>query len=812
MSTTPLAGLLVVDDEAPQMKALCDTLHSAGYHTTGFTSASQALAAMRERSFDVVLSDLMMPEMDGIAFLDEAFSIDPNLAGIIMTGHGTVQTAVDALKGGALDYILKPFRLSAILPVLTRALEVRRLRMENIQLKEAVALHELSTAMALAPDFQTVLHTLADAAFEQSRASSLAILLPNEDQSELYVAACRGEDCGRLRMARFPLSGAIADWVAHGRELRTHPDDGMGALRTLTPSLPELHSDIAVPLLSAGNLVGILSLTGHADPHKPATPGHLKALNILAATGASALEATLLLERLRAAEQRYRQLAENAPDIVFRYELDPEPRFVYVSPAATAITGYGPEEYYADPELSLKTVHPGDRAMLESVFRGGQPSGRMIALRCIHKSGSLVWLEQRTVLVHDRSGRLVALEGIARDVTERKKLEEQLRQSQKLEAIGQLTAGVAHDFNNLLTVINGYTDLTSKEIAPEDPAQRKINEVKKAGEQAAALTRQLLAFSRAQALDPQVVDLAEILRDMHQMIRRLIGDRIKVSTTIVSRVANVKLDPSQLQQVILNLAVNARDAMPKGGVLRFELRNVRFDSQTNPHPDLAAGNFVMLSVSDTGSGMTPEVKRRAFEPFFTTKEVGRGTGLGLATVYGIVKQSGGHVLLDSEPGKGTKFTIFFPEFAVPPETGETPAAAQSGVADAIPSSIRRVLIVDDEPAIRGLLAEVLRGAGFDVLTAQDGREALERAAQASVDLMITDLIMPEVEGIELIAMIRRQVPALKVIAMSGLFSADMLRAARLLGAQATLTKPLTGEMVLDCIRGITAGEQTFVKS
>ncbi|MBZ5676515.1 MAG: response regulator [Acidobacteriia bacterium] len=512
------------------------------------------------------------------------------------------------------------------------------------------------------------------------------------------------------------------------------------------------------------------------------------------------------------------------------------------------------------------------------------------------------------------------LQRVGELITGHKRLEEELRQSQKMEAVGLMAGGIAHDFNNVLNVIIGYSKLLLKKLPEGDKAHRQVAEIFKAGERAAGLTQQLLAFSRKQVLQPRIVNFADTLREMDELVRRVIGEDIEVATKIHDDLARVKIDPSQVQQVILNLVVNARDAMPQGGKLTLELSNASLDASYARVHNISPGSYVMLAVSDNGSGMTPEVRQRAFEPFFTTKEVGSGTGLGLATVYGIVRQSGGHIWLYSEPGVGTTFKMFFPSVdgweedspevahEVAPRGTETilvveddPAvrllvedilgsagyrvliaedgpgalqvaqqhtgeidllltdvvlpkmggrdvaanltrlrpgikvlfmsgytghsAAQHGTLDSdvnfIPKPfspdalcekvravltarmpVRKVLIVDDEPAIRSLLAEILNDSGFQTVTARDGREARELIRQNPVDLIITDLAMEGEEGIELIRALRKETPKVKIIAMSGTFGVDVLAAARALGADATLTKPVSQATLLRSIEGL----------
>ena len=589
MAGAPLSRLLIVDDDAAQMKALCLTLEAEGYSITGFTSPRQAVTALREQVFDLLLSDLMMPEMDGITLMRTALEIDPNIVGIVMTGHGTIDTAVQAMKEGALDYILKPFKLSAVLPVLARASAVRRLRMENIQLNQVVGIYESSMAIALAPDFETVLQKLADAATQQMRVNHVSVLVPARNGEELHVAVARGENAGRIQGARIPFGDELSRWLQHSRECLSHPEELTGMQSAFIAPLPGIPNDISVPMLAGGNLIGILAL-GSASARSPVAPGQLKTISILASTAAAALEGALLLEQLRTTEQQYRRLAENAPDIVSRYELHPRRCFTYVSPVVTSISGYSPEEHYADPELGLKIVHPDDRPLLESVQGGEHPSGSTITLRWLHKSGRLIWIEQKNVLVHDHDGRLVAIEGISRDITDRRKLEAQFQQAQRLEGVGRLAGGVAHDFNNLLTVINGYNTMVLDELPLDSSLREYLVEIRTAGEHAAALTQQLLAFSRKQLVKPVVLNINTTILDMQKMLRRLIGEDIELRTDLAPDLGNVLADSGQLQQILMNLAVNSRDAMPDGGVILMESSNASVDeSYVQSHPGGPAG-------------------------------------------------------------------------------------------------------------------------------------------------------------------------------------------------------------------------------
>ncbi len=755
MPGTPIARLLIVDDEAAQMKALHETLEAEGYSAAGFTSAGAALAAIREQAFDLALTDLMMPEMDGVAFLRAAFAIDPTIVGIVMTGHGTLDTAVKAMQAGALDYILKPFRLSAILPVLTRSLAMRRVRMENIELHQAVGMYELSKAIGLALDFDTVLEKVADAAMSQSRVRAVTVLLiGGTGADELHVAATRGENTESLKGMRIPFSAAISEWLSR---LRERPGtEEPGSTQSALPPMPGISGNVSIAMMAAGKLIGILNFT-FGYPQRPIASGQIKALHILASAAASALEAASLLEQVRGADQQYLRLAENAPDIIFHYDLQPAPHMAYVNQAVTSITGYSPDEYYADADLLHRMVHPDDRALMEKVLRGENPSGSSVGMRCVHRNGNEVWIEQNAMHVLDRSGSLIAIEAIARDVTDRKHLEEQLRHSQKMEAIGLLAGGVAHDFNNLLTVILGYSELILTEAGLTSSVGEKIDQIKKASLHAGSLTRQLLAFGRRQIVQPVVLDVNTVVESVATILGRIIGADIELVTTLDPELGLVKVDPDQIEQILMNLAVNARDAMPGGGVLTIETRNAT--------PEGQSGRYSMLIVRDTGSGMDAATQSRIFEPFFTTKEPGKGTGLGLSIVYAAVTQNGGTISVESKPGKGTGFSICLPQ------TEESGAVAEAA---AIPDETAEggsetVLLVDDNAAVRGFVAIVLRGGGYEVLEAEDGNEALEvcRLNDGQIGLVLTDMVMPQMSGTALVEKLKEINSAIRVLYMSG---------------------------------------------
>lgn len=509
-------------------------------------------------------------------------------------------------------------------------------------------------------------------------------------------------------------------------------------------------------------------------------------------------------EALRESEERYRRLAENAPDIIYRYELIPRCGFTYVSPAVTAIVGYTPDEHYSDPELGFKIVHPDDRYLLEKLLEGKIPCDRPLVLRWIHKNGSVIWTEQRNVPIYDEQGNMIALEGIARDITDRKKAEEereklqqQILQLQKMESIGRLAGGIAHDFNNVLNVILGYGEIILSKLHPQDPLREYVTHIVEAGKRAANLTQQLLAFSRKQTLKPQVTDINILIRNIEDMLHRLVGEDVILELSLSSNIGMVKVDPVQIEQVILNLVVNARDAMPHGGKLLIKTTTVNLDKDyVARYADLNPGKYVVLSVTDTGIGMDKETLSRIFEPFFTTKE--KGTGLGLATAYGIVRQSGGHIWVYSEPGRGTTFKIYLPVVEAKSEIVSVKSEElHSGRGE-------HILVVEDEKSLRELMVSFLTMLGYTVTVAANGGEALLLVEEKGVipDLIITDIVMPYITGKQLVERLRRKHPYLKVIYMSGYASEAVFDKEEMESNTLFIQKPFSPKKLSEKIRMI----------
>lgn len=495
-------------------------------------------------------------------------------------------------------------------------------------------------------------------------------------------------------------------------------------------------------------------------------------------------------------EELFRLISENAADMIA--VVDGNGKRLYNSPAYERILGYSAEELQSTS--SLDQVHPDDRHLVEEAAREARTEGvgRTIQYRMRHKNGAWHILESGASGVLNAQGQVEKLIIVNRDVTARRNLEEQFRQAQKMEAVGRLSGGVAHDFNNLLGVIIGYAEFLQERLEPENALRGSADEILNAGKRAAGLTRQLLAFSRQQVLDPKVIDLNGAVSDMEKLLRRLIGEDVELSTQLASDLGRVKADQGQLEQVVMNLAVNARDAMPQGGKLIIATENMVMDEafvRRYPYP-VQPGPYVCLSMIDSGIGMDSETKARAFEPFFTTKEKGKGTGLGLSTVYGVVKQSGGYIDIFSSPGAGTTFKIYLPRID---EAVKLPAPSQGeGSFD----GKETILLAEDEASLRRLTRATLEQSGYKVLEAKDGVEALavSEASDLPIDLLLTDVVMPGMGGRALAQELTRQRPEMKVVYMSGYTGQGVGTQGPIDPGSDFLSKPFTGVVLARKIR------------
>jgi PAS domain S-box-containing protein len=578
-----------------------------------------------------------------------------------------------------------------------------------------------------------------------------------------------------------------------------------------------------------GGILGTFAIY-YREPRTPDVE-HLHLITHATHLAGIAIEHDRARSELRAAEARYRTLVERLPAITYIAELGASGPWHYVSPQIETMLGFSPSEWLSDPMNWMNHIHPEDREVALAAEKLFQETHELFQAeyRMCARDGRLLWFRDEGVLLQQTEGAGLLMQGVMYDITERKRLEDQLRHSQKMEAVGQLAGGVAHDFNNLLMLIQAHNENLRDRLAPGDPAHKDAVEIENAVTRAASLTNQLLAFSRKQVLRPKVLDLNAVLAEVAKMLDRLIGKDVELRVVPAASLGRVKADPGQMEQVILNLAVNSRDAMPNGGTLTIETRDVELDeNDSRRHETAPPGKYVMLAVSDTGDGMDTETQARMFEPFFTTKAPGKGTGLGLASVYGVVKHSDGWIWVDSEPGQGTTFKIYLPrveESAVDeseikesspkqsrPEkleireskTAESLCGQSAPSVASAPKGTETVLVVEDQDGIRDIVRESLRRNGYKVLIAVDGNEALQMAANYPdpIHLLVTDLVMPNIGGRELAQRLTPQRPAMKVLFMSG-YSEDSAMDIEETGASALiLQKPFSLDALARNVRRV----------
>jgi two-component system cell cycle sensor histidine kinase/response regulator CckA len=581
-------------------------------------------------------------------------------------------------------------------------------------------------------------------------------------QIEYQVAASAEQMQGFLKNASWDL--VISDYALPGF-------DGLAALKILHKSKQDIPFIIVSGAIGEETAVAAMKAGAHdyimKDELSRLVPAIRRELN----EADERRSRRRIQKDLKESEERYRILAENVTDVIWTMNL--EFNFTYISPSVERILGYTVKEAMALPLRSIVTRHSLDRAIhtyrkLLSMMHQPEDNSSPISsleLQLIDKSGKLLWTEISISFLLNKSKKPFGLIGTTRDITQRKNLEEKIIESQKMEAINRLAGGVAHDFNNLLTVIKGYCELGLLKVSKLDPLYQNFEQIHRATERAGLLTNQLLAFSRRQVLKPVIVNPNKIMGEMKIMLKRIIGEDIELITLLNPDIGNIRVDAGQIEQVIMNLAVNARDAMPRGGQLIIETANIHIDKVIiHDDKEIEVGPYIVLKISDTGEGMDAHTKSHVFEPFFTTKKETKGTGLGMATVYGIVKQSGGFIELNSKLKKGTQVTIYFPQIDQPAEKIEKTEIRKSQM-----GGKETILVVEDEEVVRDLISNVLRMHGYTVLEAAQAGDALlifEKQGKI-VDMVITDIVMPRMNGKELADRIRKKYKNMKVLFMSG---------------------------------------------
>lgn len=680
-----MTHVLIVDDNAGNLYLLRMLLQGHGYSVDEARHGAEALVKARQHPPDLIISDLLMPVMDGYTLLRQ-WNTDDRLKSIPFVVYTATYTEPKderlALDLGATAFIVKPTEPEPFMVTIKEVLA------KTSQEKPLSAAERLDEGSGLLEEYNEVLIRKLEKKAFQLEASNRELLEEIAERKQV-------EEALRLR-------------------------------------------DRAIQEVSQGILI--------TDPTQPDNP------------------------------------------------------IIYASAGVERITGYRADEVIGwNPRMFQGTdTDPDTLQTIREAIAAGR--GCSVEILNYRKDGTPFWNALSLNPVHDEHGVLVNFVGVQNDITERKRLEDQLRQSQKMEAIGQLAGGIAHDFNNLLTVITGYSALLLKLPDNDHNVRKSLNAINEAGKRAATLTRQLLGFGRKTILQPKILDLNSVVTETGELLCRLIGEDILFTTVLAPDLSPVKVDPSQLDQILMNLAVNARDAMPTGGRLTIETTNVVLgDDYATTHIHCKAGQYVMLVMTDTGCGMTPDVMARIFEPFFTTKEVGKGTGLGLAMVFGIVQQSGGTINVYSEPGHGTTFKIYFPAVTGQPTSENDPGSNRHI------SGHETILLVEDDESVRELAVTSLKMYGYKVLTATNGKEALQivrSSTNGSVDLVLTDVVMPGISGPDLARMLQIQYPRLKILFMSGYTDDAVVRHGLLEADVAFIQKPYTPVGLVQKVRQV----------
>ena len=723
--------VLSVEDSERDAALLQRYLMKAGYDLkfVRVESADEMKSALETEIWDVVLADYTMPKFNAMSALALLKKTDFDIPFIVVSGSIDEAIAIESMLAGADDCMMID-NLSRLVPAIERG-------MQEAENRRARRLAE--KALRESEENYRLLFELNPLPMWVYDVGTLAVIAVNETAIAHY---------GYSR-EEF-LSMTIKD---------IRPKENVQAfLEYLSKSHPDaMHkTSIWKHTKKDGSLVNV-EVTSHALMF-----AGRKARIVLAN---DVTERVLAEEALKQTEKKYRSIFENAVEGIFQSTTDG--RFIAVNPAMVKMLGFESAEDLIAHRTDIATQHYVDsksRAELQHLIA---KDSVVTGFECevYRKDRSKIWTRENIRAIHDELGTILHYEGSIEDISKQKQLETQLLQSQKLEGIGRLAGGIAHDFNNLLTAIMGYSLLSLRKLHEQDPLYHNITEIEKAANRAASLTRQLLAFSRKQILQPKVLNLNEIVSDINKMLRRLIGENIELRTALSPDLGNVKADPGQIEQVIMNLVINARDAMDNGGKLTIETSNVYLDEKyASQHIAVNPGYFVMLAISDTGTGMDEETQSHIFEPFFTTKEIGKGTGLGLSTVYGIVKQSGGNIWVYSEPNQGTTFKIYLPRVDEDAEHLKRAIFKQE-----VLKGTETVLLAEDDEVVRNLACVVLETNGYKVLEAANGEAALLicEKYQGTINLLLTDVVMPEMSGIELAKRLAVMRPEMRVLYMSG---------------------------------------------
>jgi two-component system, cell cycle sensor histidine kinase and response regulator CckA len=704
---------------------------------------------------DVILSDYTLPQFDGMTALSLARSRAPSIPFLIVTGSVNEETAVGCMKAGATDYLLKS-NLARIGPAIEAALERERAHAEKIQAESALAASErrFRSLVQNSSDLVTIVAPDGTIRYASDSAERIVGYSPAELIGTCLTDYLAQDDVEPMRTLL--QNGSPSRSVGDPLEFCLRRKDG-------TPVWLEA---VGTNLLTDPTIRGIVLNTRDVSERRRADSA------------------------LRESEERYRDLFDNASDLVCM--VDPAGALLYVNQAWQQGLGYEGDEIN---HLQFEDiVHPDSRPYYAQVMKRVLDGERLdhVELMFVPRSGLPITVEGNLSCTF-KDGAPSVVRGIYRDITERKRVEEHLRRAERMQAAGKLAGGVAHEVNNMMTGVIGFSEFVYRSFEPNDPRREDMEEVIRAATRAADVTRQLLAFTRQQYLQPQTVELNTVVRDMEKMLRRSLGEDKQLELRLAPELGQIRADRGQLEQVLINLVLNARDALMDHGRVTIETGSSVWDdayAERHGGVEIPRGRYVMLAVSDNGCGMEPDVQARIFEPFFTTKPVGQGTGLGLSTVYGIVKQSGGFIWAYSEPGQGTVFKVYLPENQPAPASEPIPEpAAQPGAE----RGVETILVIEDEDIVRNLAVRGLRDHGYTVVEARNGMEALDylKRYPGSVDLVISDVVMPEMGGREFGQRLALAEPDLPILFMSGYTGDDVVQRGLLEPGAPFQQKPFT---------------------
>jgi PAS domain S-box-containing protein len=800
--------VLILEDNESDFEIIVHELKRSGFLSECAHAFDEAgyLSALGP-DLDVILADYHLPQFDALSALRILRERDLRIPFIVVTGSLSEEAAVACLKNGATDYLIKD-RLARLGPAIAQALEARK----NVEAKHAAEtqirrrneeltlLNRIIAASAEDADERDIARIACEDLAEATGADQAAILLRAEKggQAEIIAQyASAGVDApqsGFIGLDGETMSAILASLRSPAAINDLRAEEGHPKMRAVLAE-GGISSAALIPIvLKARNEGCVALMSKRVGAFTEAETG-------LAKNVADQLANAIARARLERERLRMSAAMEQATDAVVI--TDSAGRIQYANPAFESITGYPPSE--AVGEIACFTcARKGSRHPLQAAIEHGtELRGRM---ECRSRDGKPFTVDVSFCPVRDKNGNVANYVGVQRDVTQSLQLEQRYLQAQKMEAVGRLAGGVAHDFNNLLTVITGYADVLSLSLGSDAEGTAALSEIKKAAKSAAGLVRKLLTFSRKQVFKPQVLDLNAVLREIQGMLKPILEENIELAMELAPGLGAIRADPGQIEQIVMNLAVNARDAMPKGGKLALSTRDFDADQDfTLRRPEIAPGPYVILEVADTGTGIKEEVLAHIFEPFFTTKEEGKGTGLGLSTVYGIVKQSGGHIATHSKVGEGTRFEMMFPRLSGKAEALRAPGGAKSA-----PSGSGVVLVIEDNETVRRLAKAVLGRAGYEVLVAESSAEALEYCGnpEPELDLVITDIVMPEVNGIELARMSRASRPNAKVLLISGYAGDAYASVIKSEPGTAFLEKPFTADELLNAVNELIGARRT----